>query len=200
MRYILDDNGYIDSISCTPFECKDKGCTEYTGTIPEGYSSLEEWATTANIRAYKIVNGNLTFDGARDTALQAEWDLQRANKGVILYNNTNGANGTLALSDNAADYEYVEIIYRDNNGKQGGYTKLYTRDVSFLDFTLSMIEASSSTDCYIRRTRYTGWTKDKQLIPDSNTTGYTLFSNSSVSTYFSNGYNYLYVIRVIGYR
>lgn len=74
MRYILDSSGYIESVSCNTFECNDKSCTEYTGTIPEGYSSLEAWATTANIRAYKIVNGNLSFDKTRDEALQAEWN------------------------------------------------------------------------------------------------------------------------------
>ena len=70
MRYILDDNGYIESVSCTPFFCNNKGCTEYTGNVPDGYSSLEEWATTANVRAYKVVNGQLVYDSAKDTELQ----------------------------------------------------------------------------------------------------------------------------------
>lgn len=74
MRYILDDSGYIDSVSCTPFNCKDKSCTEYTGAIPSGYETLAEWAQNANIRAYKLVGGNLTFDAAKDAELQAEWE------------------------------------------------------------------------------------------------------------------------------
>lgn len=73
MRYILDSSGYVESVSCTPFNCKDKSCTEYKGSIPSGYDSLEDWATTANIRAYKITSGNLVYDSARDAALQAEW-------------------------------------------------------------------------------------------------------------------------------
>lgn len=73
MRYILDDSGYIHSVSCSHIECNNKGCTEYTGTVPSGYSSLQEWATTANIRAYKIVNGDLTYDSARDAELKAAW-------------------------------------------------------------------------------------------------------------------------------
>lgn len=72
MRYILDDNGYIDSVSCTPFECKNKGCQEYTGTVPTGYNSLVEWVTTANIRTYKIVEGNLVYDEAREAELENE--------------------------------------------------------------------------------------------------------------------------------
>ena len=73
MRYILDDKGYIDSVSCTPYNCKDKSCQEYTGTIPTGYSSFTEWATNANIRAYKIVNGNLVFDEKREEELKTQW-------------------------------------------------------------------------------------------------------------------------------
>ena len=73
MRYILDDSGYIYSVSCNPIECNNKGCTGYTGSVPEGYDSIELWATTANIRAYKIVNGNLTYDADRAAALEAEW-------------------------------------------------------------------------------------------------------------------------------
>lgn len=73
MRYILDDSGYIDSVSCTPFNCKDKSCQEYTGTIPSGYDTLQEWAQNANIRAYKIVSGNLVYDAAKDAELNAKW-------------------------------------------------------------------------------------------------------------------------------
>lgn len=75
MRYILDDSGYIDSVSCTPFNCKDKSCQEYTGTIPSGYETLAEWAQNANIRAYKLVAGNLTYDEAKAAELEAEWEI-----------------------------------------------------------------------------------------------------------------------------
>lgn len=76
MRYILDDLGYIEEVSSNLMECNDKGCTAYSGTIPEGYDSLEEWAMNANIRAYKIVNNNLTYDADRDAALQEEWNVE----------------------------------------------------------------------------------------------------------------------------
>lgn len=75
MRYILDDLGYISTVSCNSIECDSGTCVEYTGSIPEGYDSLLDWATDANIRAYKIVDGNLTFDADRDAALQAQWNI-----------------------------------------------------------------------------------------------------------------------------
>ena len=73
MRYILDSEGYIHSASCSHIECDTTG-TEYTGAVPEGYDSLEIWATTANIRAYKIVDGQLVYDANRAAALEAEWN------------------------------------------------------------------------------------------------------------------------------
>lgn len=73
MRYILDDLGYIEAVSCTYIECSNKSCTEYTGAIPEGYESLDDWVLNANIRAYKIEDGNLVFDEARAAELEAEW-------------------------------------------------------------------------------------------------------------------------------
>lgn len=91
MRYILDSSGYVESVSCTPFNCKNQSCKEYTGTIPSGYDTLEEWALNANIRAYKITNNNLVYDAAKDEALQAEWANKEAGYICEKGNNNNGA-------------------------------------------------------------------------------------------------------------
>lgn len=70
MRYELK-SGYIYKVF---FGCHSGSCKLYSGTIPSGYDSLEDWADNANIRAYKIVNGNLTYDSAKDATLQKEYD------------------------------------------------------------------------------------------------------------------------------
>ena len=72
MRYILDDNGYVESVSCNHIECDSKSCTEYKGKIPLGYYSLTEWVEKANIRAYKIVDGTFTYDSDRAAAIESE--------------------------------------------------------------------------------------------------------------------------------
>ena len=60
MRYKLDESGYVIAVS---FGCYLEGCTEYTGTIPIGYNSLDDWATYSCINAYYIDhNGNLALD------------------------------------------------------------------------------------------------------------------------------------------
>ena len=144
MRYILDDNGYIDSVSCTPFNCKDKGCTEYTGEIPEDYETLQEWACNANIRAYKIVSNNLVYDAAKAAELEAEWE--RAASGIVtgvevatneyvdgkqVYCKRidvgylpNSTAKTVSLNFSCANIELIRIAGGANNKKNGGNVHL----------------------------------------------------------------------------
>lgn len=65
MRYITDDNGYVLQVSfgamITGTDCS---CTEYTGSVPAGYSNLVDWATeeAETLYRWKIVDGELTKD------------------------------------------------------------------------------------------------------------------------------------------
>ena len=73
MRYILNNEGYVETVSfANPIVCNGS-CTEYTGTTPTGYSSLLEWSENAVIQAYKITNGNLTHDPTKEAELESEW-------------------------------------------------------------------------------------------------------------------------------
>lgn len=77
MKYILKD-GYIDEITFgATIECKNQTCTEYTGTIPNNYSSLEEWVIgeEGKLNAWKVVEGNLVFDNVKYNELQAQWEV-----------------------------------------------------------------------------------------------------------------------------
>lgn len=117
MRYILDSNGYVESVSCTPIVCNDKGCTEYTGNVPDGYSSLEEWATTANVKAYKVVNGQLVYDSAKDTELQALYESESNAYGLklkTLWTNPSPTADFPAQSINlsSSDYDYLIFVYK----------------------------------------------------------------------------------------
>lgn len=105
MRYILDNEGYIESIAFGSYiECSDKSCTEYTGSIPTGYESLCEWADNANIRAYYLVDGNLTYDSNKDQELKARWEEELKNndrgiKSIITASFSN--NHVIAQTDTA---------------------------------------------------------------------------------------------------
>ena len=117
MKYILDSSGYVENASCNPISCDDKVSQEYTGAIPSGYDSLDDWILNANIRAYKITNGNLVYDAARDEELQAEW-AQFDCMGRVLFDGD--SNGTITLNDSVNNYEYIEIFFRQHQ-----YTAIY---------------------------------------------------------------------------
>ncbi len=75
MRYEIDEKNYITAVY---FNCNSGTCNEYTGNVPDGYTSLEDWASNANILAYKVVDGNLVYDSVRDSELQEQWKLEEA--------------------------------------------------------------------------------------------------------------------------
>lgn len=67
MQYIADSNSYLKEVSfgCS-VSCNGESCVEYTGAIPSGYSSLEEWYRQEcdNLHQWKISGGNLTKDSS----------------------------------------------------------------------------------------------------------------------------------------
>lgn len=67
MQYIADSNSYLKEVSfgCS-VSCNGESCVEYTGAIPSGYSSLEEWYRQEcdNLHQWKISGGNLAKDSS----------------------------------------------------------------------------------------------------------------------------------------
>ena len=67
MRYIANSDGYLQQVSFgADIACNGKTCTEYTGEVPEGYKSLEEWyqAEAEKLCRWKIASGQLTLDSS----------------------------------------------------------------------------------------------------------------------------------------
>ena len=120
MRYILNNSGYIQAISFNnAMTCDNKSCTEYTGSVPTGYGSLEEWNENANINAYKIVDGNLTYDSEEDARLQALWTSQsNANSSNTNYSTEEQVIGTWA--DGKPLYRKVVIGNTNPNDRNTG--------------------------------------------------------------------------------
>ena len=109
---------------------------------------------------------------------------------TVLYNNSDGDNGDITLSDSVANYKYIEIYYMDNNGRDGGYAKLY--NINGKNFDINLIEAGSS-NTFIRRTGYTA--NGTSLI-----VGQKGFVNMGTSNSTTTGTNYLYITRVVGLK
>ncbi len=132
MRYILDDLGYIEEVTFGGIiQCNNKSCTEYKGTIPDGYESLEEWHDTQinekKLNAWKIVNGNLVFYEDKCNELQELYEIQEEENALATHKwvrkqtnkestividefTTNVSDSKIAVLDNSGDYEINEII------------------------------------------------------------------------------------------
>ena len=85
MRYITDAEGYIKEISFgAMIECDGVSCVEYTGSVPLGYESIEDWymAEMDTLYRWKIPDGNLTLDEDA-TAPEMEWVNPPMELGVV---------------------------------------------------------------------------------------------------------------------
>jgi len=104
VRYILDDYGYVEEVIFGGYiQCNNKGCTEYTGAIPVGFGSLEEWHENGNIRAYKIVDGNLVYDATKDAELQAIYEAEAENNRLVTVGELNYALSNLNIEASNKD-------------------------------------------------------------------------------------------------
>lgn len=125
MRYILNSEGYIEAVAFGGFiTCNNNSCTEYTGSIPSGYTSLEEWNDNANVRAYKIENGNLVYDSNRDTELQALWREQEANNQSVIIEKITNNNGTAIKFSDGTMICTVDMVVTDQ-AINSSYVSLY---------------------------------------------------------------------------
>lgn len=76
MRYIVDSDGYLLSVSFgAQIECGGVSCTEYTGSVPDGYTSLENWFSKEVETLYRwmIVDGELTMDSDATAPEDYDW-------------------------------------------------------------------------------------------------------------------------------
>lgn len=110
---------------------------------------------------------------------------------VVLYENDEGSSGTITLGYTLSYYRYIEIYFTDNNGKAGGYTKVYKPDGKTI--MLNIFEAASTI--YSRQTSYS--LSGTTITPDNTAASYVRFTSAgAVST--SIGTNYIKIVRVIG--
>lgn len=133
MRYIADSNGCIKGISFgADIVCEEQACTEYTGTVPSEYGSIEDWFSKECecLYRWKIIGGNLTLDpDAAEPKQCGPFGM------TLLWENASPtsvfAAQTIALD--LAEYDAVQIEFdeswqtmsaRINVGKHGGVDQI----------------------------------------------------------------------------
>lgn len=124
---------------------------------------------------------------------QGEWgDWFWANTDeCVLYENSAGAAGNVTLTASVSHYRYIEIYFTDNNGKTGGYTKVWNPNGKSV--CLQITEPSSQV--YSRQTLYS--ISGTSMTPDTTNASYfRVNSNNTIATSF--GTNYIRIVRVVG--
>ena len=97
MRIVLDYDNYFFAGSLAEYiECEYGTCQEYTGVIPLGYSSYEDWFANCNCRnAYKLVNGNLVLDTDKEAELKMKIEQETVDNTPLLHKDLYGTNEVL---------------------------------------------------------------------------------------------------------
>lgn len=123
---------------------------------------------------------------------------------TVLYNNSEGSNGTISLSPSGTvgNSKYLEIYYNDNNNEGYNCTIVPIKSGAFASgaspivVQLGLIEAADPAKTYFRRTKYT--LTNSSLTPNVTNSGYALLSGTSAS--HSGGTNYIKIIKVVAKR
>ena len=123
-------------------------------------------------------------------------NIYKAIVGTTLYQNASGTNASITLSDSLANYDYIEIYYMDNNVRTPTVSRFFNPNNLTID--LSIIECSSATNTYIRRSRYSA--SGTSLSLDTTSAGYILFDNTSAGITKVSGTNYIYIYKVVGFK
>jgi hypothetical protein len=111
LRYILDKNGYVCHVSLGALILCDLGeCTEYTGEIPNGYSTIEEWydGEINKLNAWKITEGNLVFDDIRYNELQEKCKLEEIDNSCVTHKELYGLQKTIEDIQDVNNSQYTE--------------------------------------------------------------------------------------------
>lgn len=82
MRYVVNSSNHVVAVSFgADMVFADCVCTEYTGSVPSGWNSLQEWYADEGEKLWrwKVVSGNLTLDSSAVAPEEGRWgvpDLQ----------------------------------------------------------------------------------------------------------------------------
>lgn len=124
LRYILDKNGYVCHASLGALVVCDLGeCTEYTGEVPNGYSSIEEWLDTQvaerKLNAWKVVNGNFVFDENKCNELHELYEIQEEENAVATHKwvrSQAGKESTIIIDEFSTNVSDHKAVVLDESG------------------------------------------------------------------------------------
>lgn len=201
--YVLRENveNNLTSTSTTNVLSAAQGKVLNDSKAPNSHASTATTygvGTANNYGHCKVINNLTTASAADGQALNAYQGKVLNDKftPVSLYNNASGSNGTITLSQSAANFDYLEIFYKDNNGN--GHTSSRVYNPNGASPALS-INSSFTTGSMI----YTETRNRKVLISGTtistvNTNyAYMITGGSALPTHTHE--NHVYIYKVVGY-
>lgn len=122
MRIITDSDGRVLDVSFGALiSCGGQDGTDYTGTVPTGYTSLEDWFIKEADKLYRwtVVDGELTLDSSAvaptDKLPAADYVVEQGTSGIWTYEKWNS--GILKCYG-----KEVKTLTSASSAWQGGYS------------------------------------------------------------------------------
>lgn len=184
--------------------CNGKNCTEYTGDIPSGYTSLDEWAMNANVRAYTVIDGQLILDTVRLAELENAEVIEAEENRIVtakeLYNVLSissetskeeftaiKSGGNVIVLEDAGEYTIPNFSFRCKGGKWGDIASLTWGDVAektWLELAKGTadIEVVSSTLNILPMTILTPYTENGLSITPNEDRSLTISGMATAET------------------
>ena len=108
MRYELNEAGYLEKVF---FGCASGECIGYTGNVPEGYETLEDWYedNCNNIKAWKIVDNNLAYDVSKDAELQKIYEQEEIDNSCVTHKELYGLQKEIEDIQDINNSQYTEV-------------------------------------------------------------------------------------------
>ena len=124
LRYILNNEGYVYYVSFGGLiACEFGECTEYTGEIPDGYATLEEWhdkqVEERKLNAWKLVDGNFVFDENKCDELQRLYEIQEEENALATHKwvrNQAGKESAIIIDEFATKVSDNKVAVLENSG------------------------------------------------------------------------------------
>lgn len=164
-------------------------------------TSAQQWYIRGKINnsSNTARNGHYTWlvmdnGGISDLDATSSANIWRMSGWVSLYNNTSGSNGTITLSAAVTNFSWLDIWVVDNNKGNPECVRIPTRNANTTSTVYHTEAVTGGYTMLIRRTKYA--ISGTTMTPSA---GNYMQDSSNTWTRGTDGTNYLYVTRVIGY-
>lgn len=111
LKYVLDDEGYVlHAIIGGEIDCDLGESIDYDGEVPENYETIADWldGELDRLNAWKIVDGNLTFDNARYKDIEEQRKLAEIDNSPVTHKELYGLKKELESIEELNTTQYTK--------------------------------------------------------------------------------------------